>query len=739
MPGIKSILRTLFVVLICCGKLQAQEFTGYVKRLDTLVIPVYQAHVQISCEDKELSNQKTYFNGAYTFATGKNKTYTIKISFPGYADTTFDLTTDKNGKPVTADNTVILHKDGMRFVGVLRGIDKKFPIADATIVLKNIMTRQESRQTTSIDGAYNFKLEYETNYSISIDKHSPGMANKYKDTTFHITTIGFNLPLDYKQDIYVEKLAHPEPEDFSAGRQPFKKTTGNTAPAETQALNATVAAGSGNISTPVSTTRYYPTAKAVADTNAAPVNSVPAAVKVKADTITSPLTIAREAAVDSINELRAAAEKKSQGLKAQKLYSDSAVLAAVKMAKQHLADSVAKVKSDLVALQKLKQDSIAGVKLAKDKIAKDIATKKMYDDSVMKVQLIARKQAVADSVNKVKLQQQLAAKEAAAKKAMQDSIVIAQLLAHNLAVTDSVNKVKLQQQIAAKEAAAKKATADSISKANLAAALASKTSKQDSIDKAYAEAVRHKQVRDSLAAITKKMPSESYVVKMGPMDSATEQIYSARKKLNDLMVRLTAQQKNLEIEIKAGQIEKDTASAMKTAPPVRKVEDSIYLLKQVKRYNLIQDSINLVNVALVNIARQLKGANGSSATVYPSAIATETAFADLPAVFFSKNSDTLNKAQKANLQEIIKMLVSDKKSKVRLYGLASADEDAHQQLATKRNDAIIRNLLQAGIESARIKTAQAGNKTSRNYCENTNCPEDLQKQNRCVVMEVVKE
>ncbi len=691
-------LRTLFVVLICCVKLHAQEFTGYVKRLDTLVIPVYQARVQISCEDKELSNQKTYFNGAYTFATAKNKTYTIKISYPGYADTTFDLTTDKNGKPVTADNTVILHKDGLRFVGVLRGIDKKFPIADATIVLKNIMTRQESRQTTSIDGAYNFKLEYETNYSISIDKHSPGMANKYKDTTFHITTIGFNLPLDYKQDIYVEKLPNPEPEDFSAGRQPFKKTTGNTAPAETQALNATVAAGSGNISTPVSITRSYPPAKAVADTNTPQVSSAPAAVKVKADTITSPLSIAREAAVDSINELRAAAEKKSQELKVQKLYGDSVALAATKMAKQHLADSVAKVKSDFAALQKLKQDSIAGAKLAKDKIAKELAAKKLYDDSVMKVQLLVRKQAV----------------------------------------TDSVNKVKLQQQAIAKEVAAKKATVDSISKVNLAAALVLKKSKQDSIDIAYAAAVRHKQVRDSLAAAAKKISVDSAVAKKAPMDSATEQAYAARKKMNDLIVRLKAQQKNLELEIKAGQINKDTTLTLKGSLAVRKIEDSIYLLKQVKRYNLIQDSINIANFALVNIAKQLKGANGSSA-VYPSAIATETAFADLPAVFFSKNSDTLNKAQKANLQEIIKMLVSDKKSKVRLYGLASADEDAHQQLATKRNDAIIRNLLQAGIESARIKTAQAGNKTSRNYCENTNCPEDLQKQNRCVVMEVVKE
>ena len=67
------------------------------------------------------------------------------------------------------------------------------------------MTRQEDRQTTGVNGQYNFKLDYETNYRVSIDKRSAGVFNKYRDTTFYVSTIGFNQPLDYKLDINLTK------------------------------------------------------------------------------------------------------------------------------------------------------------------------------------------------------------------------------------------------------------------------------------------------------------------------------------------------------------------------------------------------------------------------------------------------------------------------------------------------------------------------------------------------------
>ena len=63
------------------------------------------------------------------------------------------------------------------------------------------MTRKEDRFTTDVNGSYNLKMDYETNYTLRIDKMSPGILNKYEDTSFNISTIGFNKPLDFRLDI----------------------------------------------------------------------------------------------------------------------------------------------------------------------------------------------------------------------------------------------------------------------------------------------------------------------------------------------------------------------------------------------------------------------------------------------------------------------------------------------------------------------------------------------------------
>jgi len=88
------------------------------------------------------------------------------------------------------------------------------------------MTRKEDRITTDIDGRYNFKLEYETNYKVWLDKHSPGIFNLYKDTSFYISTIGFNQPLDYKLDISLDAMLvplTPVREGYDATKPRFNK------------------------------------------------------------------------------------------------------------------------------------------------------------------------------------------------------------------------------------------------------------------------------------------------------------------------------------------------------------------------------------------------------------------------------------------------------------------------------------------------------------------------------------
>jgi hypothetical protein len=191
-------------------KISAQNFQGFVKKDDSTSAAIYQAIIQIEENSKPLEELKTYFDGSYKFHLNKNKTYRVKVVYPGYTDTSFVFTTDKSANPSAQNISVKLKKDGMRLTGTLRSREENFPIKEATVILRNVLTKKENRITTSLDGHYNFKLEYETNYRISIDKNSAGILNKYKDTAFYISTIGITLPLDYKLDIMLEELSEPE-------------------------------------------------------------------------------------------------------------------------------------------------------------------------------------------------------------------------------------------------------------------------------------------------------------------------------------------------------------------------------------------------------------------------------------------------------------------------------------------------------------------------------------------------
>lgn len=199
-------MRLLFaIMLVLVGAFTAhaqKDFTGYVFVQDTAPIPSFQANVIIKQAGKTDSLVvKTYFDGSYKFPTEKEKTYTVRAYTPGYKDTTFTVTVDKKGTVNPGSLKVVLARDGMRLLGTI--IDKQtgLPVADATILARNIMTRQTQKITTNKYGDYNFKLEYETNYKVWIDKYSPGIANKLQDTSFYISTVGFNMPLDFRLDI----------------------------------------------------------------------------------------------------------------------------------------------------------------------------------------------------------------------------------------------------------------------------------------------------------------------------------------------------------------------------------------------------------------------------------------------------------------------------------------------------------------------------------------------------------
>ena len=215
--------------VMLCLHISAQSFKGFVRDNDSVSAPIYHASVEVRESGGHIvSSSKTYFDGSFKFDVAKDQNYTIHISVPGYVDTTYKVVKNGKGKPIRDSITVKLRKDGMRLVGHVQGSDN-LPIKNATLILKNVMTRKEDRQTTGNDGYFNFKLDYETNYRISIDKRSLGVINKYRDTTFYVSTVGFNKPLDYSLDIvlFPDELQNTEmPEGYDAAdvksREPVK-------------------------------------------------------------------------------------------------------------------------------------------------------------------------------------------------------------------------------------------------------------------------------------------------------------------------------------------------------------------------------------------------------------------------------------------------------------------------------------------------------------------------------------
>ncbi len=181
------------------------SFRGVVIEDSISKSPIYQAAVKVLENGTEVAKLTTYFDGAFTYPTQKGKVYEFTVSVAGTKDVTVNVITDKRGTPTPASAYFTMRKDGLRLVGRVKDVVSNMPIYKADVILKDVQTREETRFTTNIDGLYNLKLKYETNYRVSIDKRSPGIINRYEDTVFFVSTVGFNLPLDYELDIALQR------------------------------------------------------------------------------------------------------------------------------------------------------------------------------------------------------------------------------------------------------------------------------------------------------------------------------------------------------------------------------------------------------------------------------------------------------------------------------------------------------------------------------------------------------
>ena len=198
------IANCLFLLLHFSGVAQS-SFRGVVIEDSVSKSPIYQAAVKVLENGTEVAKLTTYFDGAFTYPTKKGKVYEFIVSVAGTKDVSVNVITDKRGVPTPASAYFTMRKDGLRLVGRVKDVISNMPIDKADVILKDVQTREETRFTTNIDGLYNLKLKYETNYRVSIDKRSPGIINRYEDTVFFVSTIGFNIPLDYELDIALQR------------------------------------------------------------------------------------------------------------------------------------------------------------------------------------------------------------------------------------------------------------------------------------------------------------------------------------------------------------------------------------------------------------------------------------------------------------------------------------------------------------------------------------------------------
>ena len=568
-------LFALLLIVMHLSRLAAQEFTGYVKHNDSLSSPIYQAVVFINNGTSNTA-VKTYFNGSFNFPTLKYKRYTITITYPGYKDTVFTVNTDQNAVPNPTGITVKLKKDGMRLMGVIRSSDEKFPIEGATIILKNIMTQKQFRQTTVIDGAFNLKMEYECNYAITIDKHSKGLADKYKDTTFYLSTIGFTQPLDYKLDIYLEPLPKEETAQEPGGdseREAFLKN-----------YRAGLEAKGGH---PVATGTSNNENPKIADTAAVRTAPKDSALLKKAAQF---VLDARWR--DSIARANALKDSLAQAAAIQEQKNTEDSLTRSQLNKEKTSPEQATKKSSADSAETQRRQMLDSVERAiADKVQRE--KKKALDDSLSKVTVETRKKFVQDSVLLANQEKEKQNKALIAQKAQQDSLSRALAANRQKTLKDSIDKAHAIAEKIKKDAAAKLAFQDSLAKVYWTA---HQKLSADSIERLKVEIQeRLKVAKDSsvAAAEAEKIAIQKELVAQKTfLDSMARIQEEARKKLSADSLAMSIAEKDKMSALAAGAKTREDSIAKEAFHKRKKqAEDSLILSIQSKKRKLVDDSL----------------------------------------------------------------------------------------------------------------------------------------------------
>jgi len=370
------------VLAVAIHPAYSQEFRGVVKKVDSLVIPVYQARVEVKMEiSKRIDTLQTNMDGEYFFALQKGQKYSVRISYPGYgyADTSFTFSTDKKGSTTAKDIIVQLKRDGITIAGGVRGVGDNFPVRDAMVILKNVMTREEHRVTTGVGGYFSFRLDYENNYRLSVDKYSPGILNKYRDTSFYISTIGFNRPADFMLNIYLEE-DHARNTEPMEGYDPTKPTANQSLKPSVDVVHKTYKSSSPTQQIPV-----QPVVAAPASPPPAPV-AVESSKPVQQTRATVPPIETQKPARDTMPVAPPPAEEKKPAIESKPVALPTEVRKPVKRAKSLPITEIAPAKSlsQLKGELKTAQKQLGAIKKQQADLAKMVKAIKEADEKKKK-------------------------------------------------------------------------------------------------------------------------------------------------------------------------------------------------------------------------------------------------------------------------------------------------------------------------------------------------------------------
>ena len=673
---LKKLLYLFLVASLCIQLAKAQTLTGKVTDSDSALTPLFQATVIQMQNGKTVGTYKTYFDGTYQIKVNKGQTYELKFSYPGKADTSVSITIDKKGNLANGTLFITLQKDGLRLSGFVMDQAQDIPIQDAYIILRNVMTRKETKYITGFDGAYNLRMDYETNYTVRVDKLSPGILNRYTDTSFIISTIGFNKPADFRMDIKLRPASGytiPRPEyDPTANPdnkniKPVIMVMGRKDSVQKREKESQIIRNK-DVREPMVPSDGQKHIKVDIKTDQA--NDSLSKSKIEEDSATIKAEVQKKEVIAKrmhvLDSVMTIANQRTH-IKPDTRKPDRSIhhRDSIRAQKALLAEKIKSIQADR---QQAEQDSQLIVAEAKNK------------------EILAARKHIRDSVALLERQTAQAKKEKQKEKEKESKEPEKQ-------TREKETEDKKQAEVLQKEKPAN--TEPEVKKV--------KSTRDQSVtyQTGHHVAARKPQPEKDPAAIKKAPPTELKVVNEQPQKDT---ITTAPKKENKPVTNPPAEQIK---KVQAAEVQPKKEQP-KEAPAKEITEEQL---------QTAASKVKVKNKERANFDANTK----------------------MSIIQFEKNSSKISQSAWHDMESLVKMMKDATELKVELYGLASLDEDHPNKLSEARVRILAGLISESGIDAARIHVNNIGTYRSRSGCaKGDDCTEEQHKLDRVVMYTVAK-